>query len=166
MSLKEALENFAQKLRNSNAVLLPQPPPPQHVHPMNVNTPFYPPHPLSSTAPPTNIYSSVSPSTIHLVPPGTAPLSPTTMSSPNTTLSMINSPEKQPKAIPPSQQGQAPSAPATSPAVSTASTPVTVNASLKRKQTGDASSPTLGIEQPPPKPKPRKRGRTGTTGAG
>jgi len=163
MSLKEALENFAQKLRDSNAVLLPHPPPPQHVHPMNVNAPFYPPHPLSSTAPPTNIYSSVSPSTTQ----GTAPLSPTTMSSPNTTHSIINSPEKRPKAIPPpSQQGQAPSAPATSPAVSTASTPVTVNASLKRKQTGDASSPTLSIEQPPPKSKSRKRGRTGTTGAG
>jgi hypothetical protein len=42
--------------------------------------------------------------------------------------------------------------------MSTASTPT---GTLKRKQTGDASSPTIGNEPQPQKRMSRKRGRTG-----
>jgi len=147
------LKEFAQKLRESGA--LPGPPqPPPHAYPMTINPQFY--SPSGSTA---TLYSSVSPSTTHSVPPGSTMNSP-----PNTTPSVMNSPEKQPKTIPQQhQQNQAaPSATSTSPRMSSAGAPSNTNAPLKRKQTGDASSPTMGNEQQPPKRQPRKRGRTGT----
>ena len=158
MNVTDALKEFAIRLRESGAVLPSQNPtqPPLHGHPMNTIPPFYPVPP--STASSTTLYSgSASPSTTHPMPPGSTPISTAAANSPPK--ATVNSPEKQPsKTIPQqSQQSQQP-APSTSPAMSTASTPA---GTLKRKQTGDTSSPTIANEQQPQKRMSRKRGRTG-----
>jgi hypothetical protein len=167
MNVTDALKEFAKGLRESGAVVSSQPPPqpPMHGHPMSVNPLFYQP-PLSSSSSATLYSGSTSPSTTHSMPPGSTPISTATMSSPpNTTPSGVNSPEKQPpKTVPPqvqqSQQAQTSTAAATSPATSTATIPAA--GTLKRKQTGDAASPTIGNDQQPQKRNARKRGRTGT----
>ena len=114
------------------------------------------------------------------------------MSSPGTASSSANSPEKQLKSIPQQpqasgsgsgaggsssqgqgqggQQGQGQAAAsASSPAISsggTTNTPAMANTSLKRKQAGDAASPTVGNSEQPAKRMQRKRGRNSTTGPG
>lgn len=160
MNVTDALKEFARRFCESGAVL-PSHPPVQslHNHPMHINHQFYQ-APLSAASSGTLYSGSASPSTTHSMPPGSTPINAAIVSSPpNTTLSGVNSPEKQlPKTIP--QHSQQVSAPTTSPSMSTASTPTA--GSLKRKQTGDVSSPTIGNEPQPQKRVGRKRGRTGT----
>lgn len=159
MDATDALKEFAIRLRKSGAVLAPSQPP-VHGHPVNVNPTFYQPSSTSSSA---TLYSgSASPSTTHALPAGSTPISSAPLSSPNATPTGVNSPEKQPpKTIPQqSQQAQASTILSTSPTISTATTPAA--GTLKRKQTGDAASPTLGNEHQPQKRMARKRGRTGT----
>ena len=140
--------------------------------PKNANNslshPFQPFQPSSTVSQPSvTLYSSAPPS-ITNPPPS---ISSSSLNSPQNT-SSVNSPEKQLKTIP-QQQAHTPSqasGPSSSPAISsggTTNTPAMANTSLKRKQAGDATSPTVANpEQPSAKQRPRKKGRAGTQGAG
>ncbi|KAF9551561.1 hypothetical protein CPC08DRAFT_768697 [Agrocybe pediades] len=179
LGAKEALSRFAAKLRDTQALSGDSPAAASAGSPTDgrstssmtlLSNPFtsYPPSVQSSVT----LYSSAPPSVTN--PSSTNPPS-STMSSPPNTSSQTNSPEKQNKTIPPpasqqggqqpsSQSGSAGSPPGVSSGSTATNTPALAANTLKRKQAGsDATSPTVGNEQPA-KRAPRKRVRAGTTG--
>ncbi|KAF8164908.1 LIM-domain binding protein-domain-containing protein [Crassisporium funariophilum] len=178
----DALKEFASKIRSTQSISSTLGGPPSL--PLNGITPSNTHTSLSNTfqtvpsssglvppVAPVTLYSSAPASVTNPQAPPKNP--PPSMNSPqNASTSASNSPAKQAKSIPQQQQAHTPSqgsGPASSPAVSsgtTTNTPAMSNTSLKRKQTSDAASPTIGPDQPTTKRAPRKRGRTGTTGAG
>jgi hypothetical protein len=163
----DALSKFAAKIRETqphNAV---------QASLINGVNSGIPPHPFVSfpnpngvaATPAVTLYSSAPPSSINPQP------APHINSPQNAPPSADNSPQKQHKTILQQSQSTAPTsipAPASTPATAAASsgpntnTPLLSNASLKRKQASDATSPTTANaeQQPPTKRVTRKRGRT------
>lgn len=127
--------------------------------------PFAPMHSNVNNVAPTpavTLYSSAPPSVTN---PSGNHSTAQSLNSPKNPPSASSSPQKQHKTIPQQAQASASSSvTAASPSVSsgtTTNTPALANASLKRKQASDATSPTtVTPEQPPQKRATRKRGRT------
>ncbi|KAF9458019.1 LIM-domain binding protein-domain-containing protein [Collybia nuda] len=169
----EALNKFASRIREMQP-FIPNPQPNMinggmvNSHLQN-NHPFTSVHGNINNVPPTpavTLYSSAPPSVTN---PSGAHSTTQSLNSPKNPPSASNSPQKQHKTIPQQNQASASSSvTAASPSVSsgtTTNTPALANASLKRKQASDVTSPTTTPDQPPQKRVTRKRGRTTTGGS-